>query len=219
MQRKLWLFITLLTLLPATALAGGSAKMQTGDTTMQVVWQDENTLRTGGEDASSYLIVRDGKAYSVSTANGQPRVMEMAGMLKMMQAMAGESQNQESRFGHVDSVEKTGASETVAGIEGRVYLITTTDPNGKTETVETVLTDNPLVVEMTRAYLGSMQAMFGGDDLGAFMDALPDDEHGLLRAGEDFRLLSIASDDPPASLFELPAEPMNLQQMMKGMGG
>lgn len=33
----------------------------------------------------------------------------------------------------------------------------TTTANGKTETVEAVLTDDPLVVEMTRAYLDAMR--------------------------------------------------------------
>lgn len=138
-------------------------------------------------------------------------------MIKIMSAIAGKSQQKQLAFGQVESVEATGASETVAGIEGRVYRITTTDPSGKTETIEAVLTDDPLVVAMSEGYMGAMRAMLG-EDIGKFMAALPDDDRGLLRVGDDFRLKAISGEEQPASLFELPAEPVSFAEMMQGLG-
>src|SRR5699024_10374170 len=126
--------------------------------------------------------------YSVSMQNGQPMVLDMSGMFKMFSAMAKKSQKQPTGtlIGHVDKVEATGATETVAGIEGRVYRITTTSPEGKTETVEAVLTDNPQVVAMTKAYMDAMLGMLAPETADSLMATLPDDDRGLLRSGTDF---------------------------------
>lgn len=216
-QHRFGLSIALLTLfaalVPTTALAGGTATMESSGHTMQVIWGD-GAFRIGGLGAAQYTIIRDGKAYSVSTGHGQPRVIEMGGMIKMMAKTAGQSQKQESAFDHVDSVKATGASATVAGIEGHVYRMTTTGADGQTETTKVVLTGDPLVTEMTQAYMGAMQTLVG-TDVGQFMAALPDGRRGLLRAGTNYRVTSISGEDPAAGVFELPAEPTSFAEMMQ----
>jgi len=220
--------------LPCTVLAGGKATiitasqpMQPGrhsksgaSETMTVTWRDANTLRMDMGDQASYLIMRDGKAYSVTQAGGQVRVMDMSAMMKMMQSMGGQGAKSKSKnpFGRIESIEATGATDTVAGVTGRVYQMRWTEGDGRQKSGEAVLTDDPLVVEMTRAYLGSMSAMIGADNTQSFEKSLPDDDRGMLRMGDQFRIDSISRSDPPASTFTLPAEPMDLQSLMGGMG-
>lgn len=210
------LLILLAALLPAAVLAGGVATIQSGGENMKIAWQDDGAVRMDTSDPGQYMIMRDGKMYSVSMQNGQPMVMDMSGMFKMFSAMAkSQKQPQGTLVGHIDKVEATGASETIAGIEGRVYHITTTSPDGKTETVEAVLTDNPLVVAMTKAYMDAMLGMLAPETADSLMAALPDDDRGMLRSGTDFKLASISGDAPDPSQFELPAEPKSLAKMMQ----
>lgn len=205
------IFIVLVTLMPLTASAGGTAIIEGGG---KIAWLDANTSRMDMEDQHGYMILRDGKAYMITTEGGQPRVIDMGGITKMMRGITGKAKNHEGISTiSVVGIKKTGVSETVAGIKGRVYRAMITDANGKTESKEMVLTDDPLVVEMTQAYMGSMQKMFGGD----IMANLPRDDRGMLRVGNDYRLQSISNKTPPASEFELPAEPTNFGQMLQQM--
>ena len=220
-------------LLPTAAWAGGSAVietsgaraagMQMSGSEIHVQWQDDDTVRVENAGEDSYIIADDGKAYSVTMTDGRPQVMDMGGMLQMMRARSGGAKDPvgEGAFGSIDSVEPTGETETVAGIEGRVYRVTATDGSGGTRTETMVLTDDPRVVGMTRAYLGSIAAMFGSSDgagsLSQWQDGLPGDDKGLLRSGHDFRVTSISGGEPSPDAFELPAQPMDLNKMMQGI--
>lgn len=223
-------------LLSSTALAGGKATLVTTNqptpqpgrsapagtsgpkTEMTITWRDVDTLRMEMGDEGDYLLMRDGKAYSVSQSDGQTMVMDMEGMGAMVQAMASKGGQNKNPFGSIDSVEATGKTDTVAGIKGRVYHMTWTDPDGSPKSGEAVLTDDPLAVEMTRAYFTSTGSMVGMDITNAFLDALPGKDRGLLRMGEQLQVESISRADPPASTFKLPAKPVSLREMMSGMG-
>jgi len=218
-------------LLPCAALAGGKASLvmdrapvsaagqsMSGKTsTATVTWRDAETVRMDFDDQSSYLLMREGKVYSVSQSGGEAQVMDMSVMRKLMQSMG--KSGTENPFGNVDSVEATGATETVAGIKGRAYHMNWTDGAGSRQSGNAVLTDDPLVVEMTRVYIGVMAGMVGEDMPRAFQGALPGKNRGLLRMGDQFRVDSIRSAEPPASTFALPAKPMDMQSLMGGMGG
>lgn len=205
-------------LLPLAAIAGGTATIATDGGTMQLAWQDHGAVRMDIEGQDHYMVMRDGRIYAVDMSAQPPRVMDMSGMMKMFAAMAGESAQSQMPFGQIESVEATGESATVAGIEGRVYEVTMTDPDGQTETKTVVLTDNPLVVSMTQAYVDALLQTLAPDVAAGLLAALPADDRGLLRSGEsDFRVTAISGEEPSASLFELPAEPTSLGQMMQQM--
>lgn len=210
--------ITLLLLLPCAAFAGGEATMivtrqpiQAGDystdktsTTMAVTWRDADTMRIDmGEQA--YFLRREGKTYMISQDededDGETDVSEMDFAGPTLQLM-----RSKGAFGSIDSVEATAATETVAGIKGGVYQIRWSDANGAQTSAEMVLTDNPLVVEMTRAYLGTMGGTVGPIATGTFEDNLPDHDRGLLRLGDHIRFSSISRADPPAATFKLPSQ-------------
>lgn len=232
---RLWPMAAIILLLPCIVLAGGKATMITtnqpiqlggqtvgggGDmATTTLTWHDSNTMRMDfGDKNAGSLIVRDGKTYSVSHRDGRIQVMDMSVMMKMMQAVGGQSLSSKNLFGSINSVKATGATETVAGIEGRVYHLTWTDPDGSHQSGDAVLTDNPLVEEMTRVYLGAMTGMVGADTTRAFQNALPGKDRGLLRMSDQVRVESISRADLPTSTFDLPAKPMDLQGLIRGLG-
>ncbi len=223
--KRLMLLLAMAALsLPLAALADGEATFAMGPDqaeTMTLIWKNADTLRMQPPGSPDYLIVRDGKAYSVTDVDGTPQVIAMADMMKMMGAMAGNAAQPQSKtpFGSIASVKATGATETVAGIEGRVHHMTWTDADGSKQSGDAVLTDNPLVVEMTRAYLGSITAIFGSDIGQSFWDAVPGNDRGLLRVSDQFQVKSLSAATSPASTFELPAKPVDLQQIMRGTGG
>ncbi|ART80381.1 hypothetical protein [Oceanisphaera avium] len=219
-------------LLPTLALAGGKATLVTtdqpmqmegqarGPSTMTLTWRDAKTLRMDVSEAGggTYLIMRDGKTYSVSQNNGQPIVMDMSAMGGLVKSMLPKGGDRDHPFGSIDSIKDTNTKETVAGIEGKVYQMQWTDPDGSKQAGEAVLTDDPVVVEMTHAYLGAMSAMVGDEYTRVYQDAMPKDNKGLLKVGEQFYVESISSAEPPASSFELPAEPMDMRNLMEQMG-
>lgn len=222
-----------LLVLPGMALAGGKATLITtsepvqmgghsvggGESVTTLSWQDVDTMRLDMDDEGNALIKRDGKTYSISQDNGQPQVMDVTAMMQAMQAMGAEDGQSENPFGSIDSIEPTNKTETVAGIKGRVYHMTWTNPGGPQQSGDVVLTDDPLVVEMTRAYLGSMGGMTDADAGSVWEDALPANDRGLLRMGDQMRVKSISRAEPPAASFELPAKPVDLKSLMGEMGG
>lgn len=222
-------------LLPCAALAGGKASLvmdhvsvpATGQSmsgevsAATVTWNDDDAVRMDMKGQSSYLLMRDGNVYSVSQSGGGAQVMELSVMMKMMQSMGRTAAKvgNKNPFGSVDSVAATGATEAVAGIKGRVYNMTWTNSGGDRQSGDAVLTDDPLVVEMTRAYIGIMDSMAGNGMSRAFQKALPGKDQGLLRVGKQFRVKSIRRAAPSASTFALPAKPMDMQSLMGSMGG
>lgn len=212
------LALLVLLVLPLAALAGGTATLATDGGTIQLAWQDDGAVRMDTQSQNSYMLMRDGKIYTVDMSAQPPRVMDMSGMMKMFSAMAGKSTQSQLPFGQIESVEATGESATVAGIEGRVYEITVTDADGQTKTKTAVLTDNPLVVSMTQAYVNSLLKAMAPDMADKLLAALPADDRGLLRSGDDeFRITAISDEEPAASVFALPAKPTSLGQMMQQM--
>lgn len=218
-----------LLLLPSLVFAGGKATLISSAESMQIagqtieeesskisiVWSDTDTLRMDFGDPSHYLIMQGGKAYSINQEGGETMVMDMESMAAMVQAMSGK-ESKDDPFGGIDSIKPTKANETVAGINGQIYDMTWTEANGSQKSATAVLTDNPLVVEMTYAYLNSISAMTGAKSMQRFLDALPNNKHGMLKVGDQFYVESIEKADPPASTFELPAKPMSFQDLIKG---
>ena len=117
----------------------------------------------------------------------------------------------------IKSVKATGDTQTVAGIKGEVYTLTAIDKKGQRKTMEAVFTSDPLVVEMTTAYLAFSESMIGAKNMSEFKNAFPKDKQGLLRLGDDMVVQSISNKKPAASTFELPAKPTNMNDMMKGL--
>lgn len=207
------------------ALAGGTATLeatsQGGNTRMEVRWSGDNMRMDFSNQQGTYMLVRDGKSYSVTNRGGQPMVMDMSSMAKMADAMGGDQAgaNVGMAAGQpktVQNIEKTGDTATVAGIEGDVYKVEWTDKGGNKHSDTAVLSDDERVIGLTGAFRKFSQA--SGNDSDPLGQALAGRGLGVLRFGKKFRVASISDKTPAAAAFELPAEPMNMQKMMEGMG-
>ncbi|HET7306679.1 MAG TPA: hypothetical protein VFK24_02535 [Gammaproteobacteria bacterium] len=206
--------ILILLAAPVAAFAGGTATVQSGSGHQQrttIEWRDAHTLRMQGTKKQQFILLRDGKTYMVMSRNGKPTVIDVTSMKSTMNA-SGKDKGIIS-----GSFKPTGKTETVAGIKGHVYHATWTDAMGKHKG-DAVLTDNQQAVELTQAYMTLIDAFSAENDAAAKLH-LPKSEPGLLRLGNDFRVLSISDKTPPSKDFKLPAKPTSLADMMKRGSG
>lgn len=210
----------LVALMPFGAWAAGTATLQSGGESNTMAWLDSNTIRFDMPSAEGgYMLSRDGKTYMVNTnaSGGMPPVMEIGGMVQgFAETMKDDEDGGASPLAvRIDSVKATGKKQTVAGIQGDVYELTTTDGQGKSKTAEAVLTGDALATEMTAAYFTFSKSMVGAENVDQFMRALPKGKRGLLRMGDDMVVQTISKNGPAASAFEVPAKPTNMADMMK----
>lgn len=205
----------LVILVPAIAWSGGTGTLLLGDDASQISWQDNGAIRIDESDGE-YVIVRDNVPYMVTTENDKTSVIDLTGMAEFLAEFDGELQNNPYSWGKMETFRETKSRETVAGIEGNVYAITLKDPNGQTESLEAVLTDNKLVVELTKRYAETLKNVFDVDEVGDLLAALPKDQRGVLRFGRYLRVKSISGDEPKDELFELQAEPISFGDWILG---
>lgn len=210
-------------LMAGTAVAGGVAEIESGDGGERVRSQlefDRDRLRMearfGDGAGEGYLIFRDGKPYAVSQVEGQTLVMEMGSMLAMGGPMAQGAGTDFSEVVEYLGLSATGRAETVGGLRGEVFRLDYRTANGARESRELVLGTQRAVRELTLALMQMSQALQqvagtsepeGSLKLQAELDRR---QAGLLRYGDEFRLLSLADRTPPASRFELPAAPVQM---------
>jgi len=198
----------LVVLVPAIVLAGGRGVLLLGDEPTQIIWQDHGTIRIDESD-DEYLVVRDNTPYMVTEENGKLSVIDLSGMAEFLAEFGGELTNNPYNWGKMNAFRETGSRETVAGIEGNVYAVTLKDPNGQTESLEAVLTDDRQVVELMQRYATTLQTAFDVSEVSDLLAELPKDQRGVLRFGRYLRLKSISSDEPEDDLFEFRAEPVS----------
>lgn len=206
--------------LPLPLLAAGSATLQSEDETLEMAWLDAQTVRIDFdlEGQDGYLIVRDGKTYMVNpdAPAGMPAVMEISGMLEALMDSSDDDELFSTMMSsEVKSIQKTGDKETIAGIDGEVYELTMEDGDGETETVQTVFTSDPLVMEMTDAFFAFSAGTVGAAVTDKYKQALPAKQYGLLRVDDNIKLKSIRADTLDAAAFELPSAPVDMSSMMK----
>ncbi|MBN7798415.1 hypothetical protein [Parahaliea mediterranea] len=186
---------------------------------------------TGNEQG--YMLMRDGKMYVVTQNDGQPMVLDMSSAFKMFGAMAG-STAPSTVESQVLSLQATGKSETLGGIQGEVYALRYIDHNGKEQSADMVLSKDPLARGFRDAIQSMAVNMAKSLDKDSFKDELEAGEQmqaklqdlnmGVLRYGSDMRIRSIEDTNVAAERFALPAEPTDLGSMLSeafggGQGG
>lgn len=210
--------------LPGFALAGGTATIESstpdGPVRVDVSWADDNLRLDLPGQQNAYMLVRAGKGYSVASQAGRTMVLDMESMRQMGQ-MGGGGDPAEAlgpdEVRSLDVLEATGERELVAGIAGEVYRIAWTDGAGDAQEGSAVLSGDARARALTDAFARSTQAISGRAE-DPFGEAMRQRDLGMLRFGDQFQVVAISDDAPPASEFELPAEPMTLQDMMGGAG-
>lgn len=215
--------LTLLSLVFFTTpiLAGGQAVIRSGAPNGQqqinIAW-DGDRIRLDMLNQNGYMLVLDGKGYSVSNAAGHLMVMDLSSLPQPGGSITqydGKDPIPET-IAQITRLENTGREETIAGIEGEVYEMAWIDGQGNAHEGDAVLTDHDLVQEMQEAFWAFSRAISKQDE--AIGTRLRDEGLATLRVKQDFVVEEIRPKTRPAEDFELPAEPMDLQQMMRGMG-
>lgn len=218
-MKKLYLSIALVLASTPAAWAGGTAVIQgaASNESISLEYEAGKIRLEGGPGmaAAGYMLVDEGRAYAVSLEGGQPRVIDMAVMGKMMGVMAGMGGQQLSisdLVGEIIDLRPLNRTETLAGISGQLYSLKYKAGQGQVRSDELVLSSDPRALELTRALLQlerSMAQMVGQTAASdAVVEALQlGSAQGILRFGNDMRLVSLSDASPDASRFQLPAEP------------
>lgn len=217
MNKIIALCAGMLLLLPMFATAAGMATVAGNGRTGHVYWQNGTlVLRQPDNARLSGIMVTGGHVYFIHPPGSTPRVVGMSGMMGMLQSMTGRAGRLPGDYlGRITAVEFTGDTETVAGIKGRVYRITMVRDGGS-RTWRVVLTDHPVVVELTRLVINRARTLFGkrGAVIARYSAALPDAYGGILKFGNRFRLTGINGGNPADKWFRLPADPVPFARAM-----
>ncbi|MHA7816315.1 MAG: hypothetical protein ACX93N_07555 [Pseudohaliea sp.] len=214
----------LLTLAFALPAAAGTATIANSDgTTMTFEYRGGDLLRVGGMEDESYMLVRDNTLYVVNFNDGEPMVIDASSMMKGFSGMVQQAAPSATTAGFV-SLEETGRSETVAGIKGEVYLLTTNE-DGVERTQEVVMSDDARAIEfrdamfiMGRAAMDAFGEKQLAEDNKDLQKELEEMNLGVLRVGDDMTVTELSGDRIAAARFELPAEPMDMQGLGAMMG-
>lgn len=205
--------------LPTLVLAGGQATIKTAGTAtepLRLSWRNDAVMRMNIPEQPGYILVRNSSAYAVTSMNGQTVVMDLSSMATMMAGIAQSYGITGGQAVNVFSIDPTGQKETVAGMEGEIYRVNWSDMNGDKRTDPAVLSANPSVVEMSNAFINfaatNAQAM-GQPNADAISRMLLDRELGILRFGDQFRVMTISDEALPEAEFSLPAQPIKIPGM------
>lgn len=212
-MKKLLAGMMLATAVPA--FADGTATIASNDSQqdMQIQWAGDKMRMDFPSQQHGYMLMRDGKGYMVTQQGGQPLIMDMSMLRDMSDSMGDDTGAMASQAETVDSLEATGETQTVAGLEGEVYRLEWTDRGGQSHEDTLVLSDDPLAHEMLNAFQNYVEAVMGrADPIGK---AVLERDLGMLRFGDRFEVADIADTTPDAGTFELPENAITMDQMIR----
>lgn len=205
------------------------AEVETEEGDVMTFEYEGDRLRINTPDnEQGYMLMRDGKMYVVTQNEGQPMVFDMSSAFKMFGSMAANAtpSTVESK---VLSLEATGRSETLGGIQGEVYELRFIDHNGKEQQADMVLSKDPLARGFRDAIQSMAMTMADSLDKDTFKSEIEAGEQmqaklqdlnmGVLRYGKDMQIRSIKDTSVDAARFELPAQPTDLGGMLRGAFG
>lgn len=204
--------------------AAGTADVKTSDgSQMQFEYRGDDQLRVNMQQEGSYLLVTGEQVYVVSNSGGQVMVVDLAQTMSMFGSMA-QAASPSAVQGKLVSLKATGAVETIAGISGEVYAVRYIDHEGKEQSSELVLADDPRAVDFQRAMFtmaDSMARAAGKEVQGAqdIQQKLLSMNKGTLRFGQDMSVTAISDKSVDASRFVLPAQPTDLSALQGISGG
>ncbi|MFN2327588.1 MAG: hypothetical protein ABR612_01600 [Chromatocurvus sp.] len=218
--------LSALALIYANAGLAGSATVESPNGERMVFeYADGNKLRLNTRQQDTYMLVRDNTLFAVSYNNGQPMVVNASTMMKGFADMARmtEQAAPAGATAEVVSIKATGRRETVAGINGEIYEITTRE-EGENISQEVVMSSDARALEfrdalftMVRASTESMDEELrrNSED---FRNRLGDMNMGILRYGTEMKIAAIDGSAVAASRFELPAKPIDMNDLGGLMG-
>ncbi len=211
--KRITLTTTIGIMLATPAVADVTAAFNAGssDDVITIEYRDDNHVRMALADGG-YIVVTDGKGYFVSRSGSDWSVYAVEDFAAMFARTGLGAMAADAIASDTSTVElrDTGRSETVAGIRGSVHEVITSDGwSGGEVTGEVVLSDDADAREAFRGMMritqlmGEMAGQQGLDQLNAYGN----DGRAVLRADDDWRLVSLERGEIPDRYFTLPAEP------------
>lgn len=200
------------------ALADGQAVIQAASpddgsqASMDVSWAGDSMRLDFPEQQEGYMLLQGDKGYMITRAEGQKIIMDLGMLKELAEGMTGEQANTAAARS-LDSLEATGETETVAGIEGEVYSIEWTDNGGTSHAETIVLSDNVQARELLDAFHSYQKSLMGEPD--PIAQALEERGMGMLRQGDSFLIVSISDASPDTSRFKLPEDAVTFEEMMQ----
>lgn len=213
---KLFSAITLL--VPLASWAAGVATIDARGDRYTLEYNDQRMRVESAQRPQIYLLAHHDALYAVTSAGGRPLVLEGKAILGLLAAGGKGSPVATSPddIANVVSLQPTGKTETIAGINGDVHTLTYVTRGGQQRSLEAVLSTDPRVAELTHN-VGQIAVAFqrstGVDNQGAqeLLRLLQTRNVGLLRVGADFRLAALNANAPAAERLQLPESPLSLQ--------
>lgn len=189
---------------------------------MTFEYQGEH-LRINHGQQQGYMLMRDDRIYVVNDADGELMVIDLSQTMSMFGDLA-KSVTPDMTQVRVDSLEPTGRSETVAGIDGEVYLLKYQDQDGKARETEMVLSSDRRAIgfrdamhRMASSLARSLDKHYDASEY--LQHQLARTDMGVLRYGSDIRVTSISESSIDPARFVLPAEPTDLSALGGLFGG
>lgn len=217
LKNSMSLAITLALGLAGQALADVTSVKTSDGQTMTYEYEGDN-LRIDIGQQDSYMLLVDGTVYSVTRSEGEYMVVDVSQAMSMF-GSAIRSAAPGAADSRVESFQATGRKETVAGIDGEVYLVKYIDHEGKAQQGEMVLSEDPRTIGFRDAifkFARSISKSLGEEiDPQELQYQLLEKDMGVLRYGKDMTVTSIEPGAIDDARFVLPAEPMDLS----GIGG
>ena len=180
--------------------------------TMTVEYRDDNHIRMGLGDGSMYFLYKEGATYLITgdsvvdadAFRNEVKDWAIAGFIaKRMAKRASRVKTQ--------TVTKTDRLETIAGIEGDVYIAEMNEPgSNKTLTREVVITTDPRLVQLKAAmdrFANSQMDKISRPEFGVMhkvMQSSYSNDQAILRYHDRFQVMAIEEKEIPLSRFELP---------------
>lgn len=187
-----------------------------GQMSMTERWSG-SALRTDIEGMDAYMLLRDDSVYSIISMAGQITVIDL-GQMKDMPGVAANQTPSQNEAGvvfpdEIVTIEEMGETREIAGVGGDVHEIEWVDNAGQPRTDNAVLTDDTRLLEHQALKMQLIETI-SGEAPNPLMVELQDRGLAALSFGDRFKVTEVNGDAGPAGDFELPAEPMDLGNMM-----
>lgn len=208
----------------AQASDGGQAFLVEEGEQVHVEFLGPHLLRVGETSGQGYMLMRDGKLYTVVNDAEQVMVVDVVAAMSAYGDAFKQEGVLDEEIREVKDFSATGKSHYIAGIEGEEFSMTYIDGKGETQTDTMVLSRDAKVVALTRTMHEMSKILLsvnGGElpqSVAEMEQRILDQGWGVLKQGDDFQIAMITADAPPANRFELPAEPMALPTAGQGNG-
>lgn len=206
-------FAIFLILLACPALA------HAGDIVATYQYQDGNTVVMSTRDAAHvrmdtgpdhYMLLKDNKVYAVTKSDGQWQYMDMDRMTgagsMFGQSAATDIENMDVRY------TKTARREKIAGYTGTVYEAEVSDKGKLVRRDEVVMSTHSDIKRANQGWMALARRMSRsmGQESAQALKAVCDDAvakgyGGVLRYGDEMRLIALKKASLDASSYELPS--------------